>query len=91
MKNFKSTLAVAIFATSAAFANAQYVSDGPFGPIAQFDAQRSTVEKQMASPAERAMNKADGTATKKADAKVEMKKSSDDARKDAFKQVDTAR
>lgn len=91
MKNFKSIYAVTIFSIAGSLASAQYLSDGPFGPIAQIDVQRSAIEKQIASPAERAMNKADVSATTKAGAKVEMKTSNDDSRKDAFKQADTAR
>lgn len=91
MKNFKSIYAVTLFSIAGSLASAQYLSDGPFGPIAQTHAQRSAIEKQMASPAERAMNKADVTTTPKADAKVETKKSNNDSRKDAFNLIDTAR
>jgi hypothetical protein len=91
MKNFKSIYAVTLFSIAGSIASAQYVSDGPFGPIAQVETQRSAIEKQMASPAERAMNKADVATTPKADAKVETKKSNNDSRKDAFNLVDTAR
>jgi hypothetical protein len=89
MKHIKLILVTSVFAMGASFANAQYVSDGAFGPIAQAT-PKSAVEKQMASPAERAMNKAD--AMPKSQAKTTMAtRTANDARKDAFKQADTAR
>jgi hypothetical protein len=94
MKNIKTLLALAVFATGASLANAQYLSDGPFGPVSSVasNTQRTAVEKQMASPAERAMANADAAAAAKAKQDNKTSAAKDNAtRYDAFKQVDTAR
>jgi hypothetical protein len=90
MKTTKTLLVATLFATGATLANAQYVSDGAFGPIAQ-TTPRTAIEKQMASPTERAMNKADAqTPSVKKDAASAVK-APVETRRDAFGYVDTAR
>jgi hypothetical protein len=67
MKTTQKLLLATLFAAAATLANAQqagqYVSDGPFGPLAQVTTQKSAVDRAMASPAGRAMDKADNKAT----------------------------
>lgn len=90
MKTTQSLLIATLFAAGATLANAQYVTDGAFGPIAQLT-PRTSVDKQMASPAERAMNKADAQSTAMKKEAAPAVKASGETRRDAFGQVDTAR
>ncbi len=90
MKTTNSLLLATLFAAGATLANAQYVSDGPFGPVAQ-SAQRSNLEKQMVAPSERAMNKVDTQITTNKNEAVRAQKVVEQARHDTLKQPDTAR
>jgi hypothetical protein len=94
MKSFKTTVLAITLLAAAGAANAQfagqYVTDGAFGPIASVTTKQSKVELQMASAAERAMNKADSTSVA---AKPSTTKSAE-ANRDVpsfFKQLDSAR
>jgi hypothetical protein len=90
MKTANKLFLATLVAVATTAANAQFVTDGAFGPIAQAT-PRTAVEKQIASPTERAMNKADTqtVATKKET--VTAVKAPVESRRDAFGQVDTAR
>lgn len=90
MKTTTSLLIATLFAAGASLASAQYESDGPFGPVAQVT-PRNAIEKQMASPAERAMNNADMQATVAKKDRAPAMNAKTDSRHDAFGQVDSAR
>ncbi len=97
MKSVNRILVTLLVASAAAAANAQYagqyVTDGPFGPIASAEApaKRGKADAQMMSATERAMANADRAATQAARPATAQKVDAKSTQNDFFAKIpDTA-